>query len=156
VPPFPGGVAVILMAKPKSVRKRPTKEKQVDARRTIPGVSDLGLTFIDPPDRRLATVEGCRQQVYQLHHAISMRHSLETAERIFKSVPSAKKLKQRFRGPYLWSCYELLQIQYSGLTMKKAAQLLCDGFLEGGRHEFGASAEAILKHLKRLKRERKS
>jgi hypothetical protein len=135
----------------KSVPKPTSRNAELAAaligRAAEPGISDLLRDVKHPLD----TIEGRRREVHKLHHAISMRHSWETAERIFKSVPTAAAFRKRFREEYLWSNYELVQLQNPGWGRGRAARLLHKEF--PGEH--GKNPEAIVKHLKRLSRERK-
>jgi hypothetical protein len=112
---------------------------------TAPGASSLMRDVKDPLD----TVESCRREVHRLHHEISMRHSWETAERIFKSIPTAKAFRLRLREEALWAAYELLQ-SHDGSGPTKAARHLAKVFPA----EYGNSWQAIERHILRLRRKR--
>jgi hypothetical protein len=111
---------------------------------SVPGVSAL----LDEAKHPLDTIEGCRRVVQDLHHEISMRHDWETAERIFKSLPTAASFRKRFREVQLRTACELLRSSDSGWRSTKIAKHLHKVF----PGEYGNSWQAIERHILRLER----
>ena len=108
---------------------------------------DLFRSILPPP-----VVTNYRVRIVELFVEIREHLGVDVAKELFKEVAAPSKRQQKFlQEKLLRLIYE--EFRSKGLTLDEAAQRLYGEYRKDGHPVFGASPEAIRKHLLRIQRE---